>query len=82
MAPSFELGAQFDVVEDLAVEDDRHGAVVDAHRLLAVCQVDDRQAGVREPDAARHVEAGLVRAAMADTRHGTLERTTIDLCIA
>ena len=45
-----ELGAQLDVVEDLAVEDDPDRAVFVVDRLLAAREVDDAQARVRQPD--------------------------------
>ena len=47
-----ELGAQVEVVVDLAVVGDRVPPVRGVHRLLAVRDVDDRQPTVREPAGA------------------------------
>ena len=52
VAAGDQLGAQLDVVEDLAVEGDPDGAVLVAHRLLAAVEIDDAEARVRETDVA------------------------------
>ena len=51
VAALLEVGAQLDVVEDLAVERDPDRAVLVAERLLAGAQVDDGQPAMTEPDA-------------------------------
>jgi hypothetical protein len=56
--------AQLAEIVNLAVVDDDHRAVLVEHRLGAGREVDDRQAGVREPDARRHVHALAVGTAV------------------
>ena len=43
---------------DFAIEDERDGAIVIAHRLVAGRQVDDRQAPVEETDPERVIARG------------------------
>ena len=57
--------AQLDVVEDLAVEADPHGAVIVGHGLGAGFQVDDREAPMRETHAVTAMDAAGVGAAVA-----------------
>ena len=59
-----ELGAQLEVVVDLAVVGDRVPPVGGVHRLLAVGDVDDRQPPVREPAGAVGDDAVAVRPAV------------------
>ena len=54
--------AQFAVVVDLAVADQRRGA--GEQRLIAGHQIDDRQPVVHQRDAAHHRVAGAIRAAV------------------
>ncbi|MFO1426571.1 MAG: hypothetical protein U1F11_06280 [Steroidobacteraceae bacterium] len=66
-----ELRAQLGVVEDLAVENDPHRAILVADRLAAGGEVDDAEPRVREPDSRGRVEAVAVRAAVMQRRdHG------------
>ena len=58
--PRLEVGAQFDEVEDLAVEDRPHRARRVVDRLVASGQVDDRQPRVRQPHAGPDMEAVAV----------------------
>ncbi len=64
MAAALQLGAQFDVIENLAVEDHPYRAVFVAHRLVAAGQVDDAQAGVGQTDRSFVVEPLLIRPAV------------------
>ena len=66
VAERLELGAQLDVVEDLAVEDDPQRAVLVGQRLLAGRQVDDGQAGVRQAGALVAIGPELVRPAVPE----------------
>ncbi len=62
MALPRQLRSQFDVVEDLAVEDQLQATVGAAHRLPAAFQVDDGKAGVGQAHAAIDPHAATVRA--------------------
>ena len=64
MAERRQLGPQFDIVEDLAVEDDPRRAVDIGQRLPAAIPVDDRQAGMGKACPRIAIEPLLVRAAM------------------
>src|SRR5690606_9090229 len=77
VALALQLLAQFEVVEDLAVEDgpDRPGAVV--QRLLAGGRVDDRQSGVGQANAGGEVDSVGVGAAVAERRGHALQLATI-----
>ena len=70
-----QLGAQMQVVVDLAVEGDPDGPVLVRHRLGAGRgEIDDRQAPVAERDGPVHVQAAPVGAAMRDDlRHASDE---------
>ena len=70
VAERFELGAQLDVVEDLAVEDDPERLVLVGERLLPAGQIDDRQPGMRQAGPVVAIGAELVRAAVPErARH-------------
>ena len=69
-----ELGAQLDVIEDLAVEHHPQLPVRAAERLLSGERIDDREARVREPGARIAVQPELVRAAVAQSRGHRLQR--------
>ena len=71
-----EIGAQLEVVEDLAVEGDPDGAVLVAHRLAAAVDVDDAEARVRQADVAVDVESVAVRPAMRDRPDHAREQAT------
>ena len=59
-----ELGLEFQVVVDLAVEHEVYEALAVRHRLLAGNQVDDLEPPVRKADLPRTIESMLVRSAM------------------
>ena len=64
-ALALQPGAEFPVVVDLAVEDQRHPAARVGHRLMTGRgKVEDRQADVREADATRRPDALPVRPPM------------------
>ena len=67
MPAALELGPQRRKVVDLAVEDDKHGAVLVGEGLLTSSDIDDAQAAVGQPDTLTDEEAVGVRSAM---RHG------------
>ena len=69
--PGFlQFGTKFEVVVDLAVEDDDGVAVVGANGLVAGFQVEDLQAGCAQRAGSRFVDALLVRTAMDQGRRG------------
>jgi hypothetical protein len=71
MAVRLEVGAHRAEVVDLAVEDDRRGAVVARHRLATGDQIDDGQARHAEPGAVTHRHAAVIRTAVVERReHG------------
>src|SRR5262249_390443 len=81
MAEPLELGAEVEEVVDLAVEDERHGAVVGGEGLVAGArQIEDRQPPVGEADAPPVVEprAAVVGTAVGDGGAGALEPGGID----
>ena len=61
---ALELAAKLRVVVDLAVLDDDAASVLVRDRLVAVREIDDREAPRREGDAAGKVLSGAVRAAV------------------
>ena len=60
MAGRDQLGAQLEVVIDLAVVDDQHGAVFVAEWLRTAGDIDDAEAYVRQADARVGVVARAV----------------------
>lgn len=60
-----EILAQFEVIEDLTVEDDPERAVGGMQRLRAARDVDDAEAGVSQADLLVHVDPDVVGAAVA-----------------
>ena len=66
VSPSPQVVAQLAGVVDLPVRHQPHGAVLVRQRLLARHQIDDAEASRREPDAAVHPDAVLVRSAVRD----------------
>ena len=64
VACALELAAELRVVVDLAVLDDDTASVLVRDRLVAVLEVEDREAPRRERDAAFHVLARTVGAAV------------------
>ena len=87
-AARHQFGAQFDVVEDLAVEDDGQRPLGVAERLGAVTEADDGQAGVAETDRRPaavplvDVNAIAVRATMDDGRHHGMGQSLIVVLVA
>ena len=63
-----QLGAQLDVVENFAIEDDPHRLILVVDRLVATRQVDDAQAGVRQADVVLAEKARAVRPAVVQLR--------------
>ena len=68
MAGARELAGQLAVVVDLAVLDDRRGAVLVRDRLIARLEVDDREPPRREARSAVHEHALGVRPAVHERR--------------
>jgi hypothetical protein len=79
LARGLELGAQLDVVVDLAVVDDRAPAGGDLDRLPAAGDVEDRQPRGREPRPGVQEQAVAVGPAVADRRHHAQNRLLIDV---
>src|SRR6185503_15141413 len=73
MAAGFQLRTQFDVVENLAVEDDPKRAILVADRLLAGAEIDNAQPGVAQAGKAVEINAKLIRTAMTDHRQHPAE---------
>ena len=61
-----QLVAQFDVVEDFAVEGDPEPGLGVAHRLVAAGQIDDAQPRMAQRDGTVDVDALFVRPAVRD----------------
>jgi hypothetical protein len=81
VAGGLQLGDQFLVVVDLAVEDHHHRAIFVEQRLLARGHVDDGQAAVAEPDARFDVKAAFIGTAVQlrivhALQHGTVDRSS------
>src|SRR5438874_353903 len=77
-AARLQLAAQVAEVVDLAVEDERDGAVLASHRLLAGDEVDDRQTRHPERGLAVQIAAGVVGAAVLEA----LQHRVEDLAVA
>ncbi|MCY1236056.1 hypothetical protein D9M72_486920 [compost metagenome] len=73
-----QLIAQFDIIEDLAVEGDRQFTALVRHRLLAVAETDDRQARMTKSGLLVDEDAVLVWAAMGNRGNHSLEEV---LCV-
>jgi hypothetical protein len=73
----FKLGAQLDVVVDLAIERDGEGAVIDDHRLGAASKVDDRQACMGEATGPVDEHTIAVGTAMMKRANGSLQNLTV-----
>ena len=75
MPPGLESGAEFDVIEHLAIEDDPQGFVLVGDRLLTRAEIDDAQARVAQGDVRIGVHTELIGTAMTNHRQcvfGTL----------
>src|SRR5271157_3739177 len=72
MAQAFQLGSEFQMVVDLAIEDDGRFPVVACYRLIAAHEIDDLQAGCAERADVRTIYALLVRASVDKRRGGYL----------
>ena len=66
MPEAAELAAQFVVIVNLAVEDDRHALVFVEDGLLATGNVDDAEASHAHRDAVAHVVTVVVGSAVAN----------------
>src|SRR6185369_2339935 len=77
MASLFESFPQFPVVINFAVKNDPFCPIGVMYRLLAACEIDDRQSPHREPHILIHVKAILVRSAMNDGAAHCLEQFTV-----
>ena len=61
-----QLGANFGVIVDLAIEYDHVGAILGAHRLIASAEIDDLQPDGSERYGVRFVGTRLIRTSMTD----------------
>ncbi len=66
VAEFFEFLAEFEIVVDLAVEDDPRAAILIVDGLLAALQIDDGEASHRESDGTVDVKTVLVGTTMPD----------------
>jgi hypothetical protein len=76
VAGALELSPQLRVVVDLAVLDDDAASVLVRDRLVAVLEVDDREAARREGDGAVDVLAVTVGAAVDEQVAHRAQRST------
>ena len=68
MPALFEIGAQFDVVIDLAVADDVNRSVFVRDRLLAAREIDNAEPPHRQTDSRRDKKSFIIRPAMPQAR--------------
>ncbi len=73
MSALFQFAAQFQVIVDLAVEDDDGVAILGQDGLIAALHVDDLQPRRAQRDSLGLKDALLVRAAMDDARNRILD---------
>ena len=66
MAELFQLVAKFEIVVDLAIENDPGGAVLIVNRLLAAFHINNSQPAHAQADSLAEVEAVIIRATMAN----------------
>src|SRR5213078_1534557 len=78
MAGAHELARELAVVVDLPVLYDDDGAVLVRDRLVALCEVDDRETPCGEPDRVVHEGAVRVRPAVHERRAHRGEPVGID----
>src|SRR5215213_892323 len=67
MTQLFEFFAEFEVVVDLAIEDNPRAAIRVVNGLLAALEVDDREAAHREAGGAIDIKTVLVRPAVTNS---------------
>ncbi len=79
MSQFLQLGAQFDVIKDLAIEDYPDSAVFVRKRLLAAGKIDDRKPGMSEYRLLIDINAELIGAAMPDRGDHPSDQFTIRL---
>jgi hypothetical protein len=82
MALAQQLVAQFAIVVDLAVADDRPGVILVGDRLMAAIEIDDRQAALPEDRALADIAALVVGAAMPGGVQGATDRVAAVLTSA
>jgi hypothetical protein len=74
MPPRLKVLPQLAVIIDFAIEDDADLSILVPHRLMAACDIKDREALMAKEDTERLInkEAPSIRAAMREhARHGT-----------
>ena len=75
VAERFQFAAQFRMVINFTVEDDRIVSVFGVHRLIAAGKIDNLQADCAEGNVVRFVNALLVRASMVQTLNSPVEHS-------
>ena len=78
MAERFQFGAQFAVVVDFAVGDQREAAVFVVERLRAAFEIDDGEPRMQQAYIARYMPALPVRAAMGQALRHVVEHGRFD----
>jgi hypothetical protein len=73
-----ELLADFEMVEDLAVEDDDLGPVLVVNGLASAGNVDDAQATVAKPNVLVKMIAGVIRPAVSQGRCRSFQIALLD----
>src|SRR5689334_4501380 len=67
VAEIFQFGSKFEVVVNLAVENDPGSAIRVVNRLLPVGEIDDRQAAHRQTNPIAEIKSIVVRTAMTNS---------------
>src|SRR5262249_31796427 len=75
-----ELGAQFNMVENLAVEHHPHRPILVVNGLIAAADIDDAEAGMRQTAMRVVIEAVTIRPAMLQRVNHELERAALRRC--
>jgi hypothetical protein len=77
MPARFQFGAQLNVIEDFAVEDNPQRAVLVSNRLLAAGEINDTQARVAKPHIAAKIDAEFVGTPMTDHAEHSTDRLLV-----
>ncbi len=75
VAPRFQFLPEFRVVENFSVKDDPNGPVLVVNWLISASKIDDAQPGMGQPCNAIPVNAGCIRAPVAQQTDHTTEKT-------
>jgi hypothetical protein len=76
MPSTYEIFAQFDVVEDLAIERDRQRAVFHRHWLVAAIDIDNAESGMRQANIVFSNDRGSIGPAVAQCADHSIQHVT------